>query len=65
MLLRLYLQADDRRLAELHYKASLTLQYLDQPDEALKEIKVRLRTLNVCGEIAEHAVEADMQHIAP
>lgn len=34
------MQADDRRLAELHYKASLTLQYLDQPEEALREIKV-------------------------
>ena len=35
------LQADDRRLAELHYKMCLTLQYLDQPEESLKEIKVR------------------------
>ena len=35
------LQADDRRLAELHYKMSLTLQYLDQPEDALKEIKVK------------------------
>lgn len=35
-----YMQADDRRLAELHYKSSLTLQYLDQPEDALKEIKV-------------------------
>ena len=36
------LQADDRRLAELHYKMALTLQYLDQPEDALKEIKVSL-----------------------
>ncbi len=34
-------QADDRRLAELHYKMCLTLQYLDQPEHSLKEIKVR------------------------
>ena len=34
------MQADDRRLAELHYKASLTLQYLEQPEEGLKEIQV-------------------------
>lgn len=34
------LQADDRRLAELHYKMSLTLQYLDEPEDALREIKV-------------------------
>ena len=33
-------QADDRRLAELHYKMCLTLQYLDQPEDSLKEIKV-------------------------
>lgn len=33
-------QADDRRLAELHYKMCITLQYLDQPEESLKEIKV-------------------------
>ncbi|KAL3162686.1 hypothetical protein ABBQ38_008730 [Trebouxia sp. C0009 RCD-2024] len=38
-LLSTILQADDRRLAELHYKMSLTLQYLDQPEDALKEIK--------------------------
>ncbi len=34
------IQADDRRLAELHYKMCLTLQYLDQPEDSLKEIKV-------------------------
>jgi len=33
-------QADDRRLAELHYKMCLTLQYLDQPEDSLKQIKV-------------------------
>ena len=34
------LQADDRRIAESHYKISLTLQYLDQPEDSLKAIKV-------------------------
>ncbi|KAL3135061.1 hypothetical protein ABBQ32_008006 [Trebouxia sp. C0010 RCD-2024] len=42
-LLSTILQADDRRLAELHYKMSLTLQYLDQPEDALKEIKTAVR----------------------
>lgn len=39
-LLSTILQADDRRLAELHYKMCLTLQYLDQPEDSLKQIKI-------------------------
>ncbi|KAL0043275.1 hypothetical protein WJX79_000079 [Trebouxia sp. C0005] len=42
-LLSTILQADDRRLAELHYKMCLTLQYLDQPEDSLKEIKVAVK----------------------
>jgi len=29
------LQADDRRIAEAHYKLSLTLHFLDDPEDAL------------------------------
>ncbi|DBA78663.1 hypothetical protein WJX77_011361 [Trebouxia sp. C0004] len=42
-LLSTILQADDRRLAELHYKMCLTLQYLDQPEDSLKEIKIAVK----------------------
>lgn len=36
---------NDRCLAELHYKTSLTLQFLEQPEEAAKEILV---ASNIC-----------------
>ena len=36
------LQKPDRRLAELHFKIGLTLQFLQKPEDALKEIEAAI-----------------------
>ena len=46
------MQTDDRRLAELHYKASLTLHYLERPEEGLRDIKVSYNIVGVADQIA-------------
>ena len=39
------LQADDRRIAEAHYKLALTLHFLEDPEKALQHAK---KAVSVC-----------------
>lgn len=39
------LQENDRQLAGLHFKIGLTLQYLNQPSEALAEVQ---KAVKIC-----------------
>ena len=39
------MQGNDRQLAELHFKIGLTLQYLNQPSEALNEVQ---KAVKIC-----------------
>ncbi|KAK9904895.1 hypothetical protein WJX75_005048 [Coccomyxa subellipsoidea] len=40
------LQADDRRIAEAHYKLSLTLHFLDNPEDALTHARAAVAVCN-------------------
>lgn len=40
------MQADDRRIAEVHYKLSLTLHFLDDPETALKHARAAIDVCN-------------------
>ncbi len=39
-------QFDDRRIAEAHYKLSLTLHFLDNPEDALKHARAAVDVCN-------------------
>ena len=39
-------QADDRRIAEAHYKLSLTLHFLDNAEDALKHARAAVAVCN-------------------
>jgi hypothetical protein len=39
-------QADDRRIAEAHYKLSLTLHFLDNPEDALTHARAAVAVCN-------------------
>jgi hypothetical protein len=39
-------QADDRRIAEAHYKLSLTLHFLDEPELSLKHARAAVDVCN-------------------
>ena len=51
-------QANDRVLAELHFKASLTLQFLQQPEEALREAGAAIR---VCEAALEEQKQTEVR----
>ncbi|BDA49698.1 probable histone-binding protein N1/N2 [Coccomyxa sp. Obi] len=53
-LLKAHLQADDRRIAEAHYKLSLTLHFLDNAEDALKHARAAVAVCN-----------ARIAHLAP
>lgn len=42
------MQAQDRKLAELHFKIGLVLQFLQMPEEALNEIEAAISLCSKC-----------------
>ena len=65
-------QADDRRIAEAHYKMALTLQFLEDPERALEHAnkamvvcKARIARLSAAPLGADAAVEDPADGVSP
>ena len=50
------LQGPDRRLAELHFKIGLALQFLQKPEEALQEVDA---AISICKQSLDALHSAD------